>query len=899
MTQRRAIACTICAKAKTKCDKAVPTCSRCAAKGLPCEPRSTRRTSDSSYRQAKKHVVSPKRFPSSTSIPTMRRDGSPRSVPSSDRPHLARSLSQMDMSTAQKMGHRRPELTGMPMLTPLPTFNPQIIDECYSDYGSPEPSMGVFPHQMEKNGYNASGRLTPQTPDSFTYSEPLSVVDPFDQYLNSQVWSSDEVQMPIGLGFENEIPGMMQNEADMRTMWSTPDLDGNSTPVQHMRTFESPVCESPASFNVWPHHSVSVSPPQPPHTKAVPSLSVSECSVQDFDSTAAFQDEWPSFRCNPVEMNLAKPSTSTAYLEGLRAIPKNSNVWEENILTRMSPNLEASPKYLSLDRIEDALRDTIMDVANSFIRKARQLSKSARLSPPVLPINDSVDGVDDSLPSSPSAAALETLFRSYGSRFEPYYQNFAARKLDPTDLLPSDTSKLLLLLILAAGASATPTKEASSLTHGLIESSRILLGDLTDNDMTLWRDPMVLRSALLYINLAAWSGEKWHIDVAKTQSELYLTMLRRSALFAYREKSLPEFDGLVGTEISWRKWLQHESLNRLIYSWVIADQELGLFYDKAPTFSTLELTAALPDRETLWQATSADSWSLANPNKTGTPPSLNGLFKRLTSRELVNDARGLTRLQLRLLLHPLQAQVHNLHQSIGYFVRGPTNALPQHLLVQMRKVQEYLGDWFVLCYRRTQGEDHICPVLLSNFVMYHLICLNTMTNFPEIESFARGEVTPEQFVATSWARTAALGSAQRIWFHCGQLIRLVRLMPEPNRPLWFPAVIYRVCLLLWSTSIASPIKSVQPVAQFSESVFAIDSLSPEHETLVRYLRFQQGTPMLRLKKGVWYSLFSPKHTLLYCLEVMEEEELNTNFAMGIRNRLELLARRVKMISPVF
>ncbi|KAF1992410.1 hypothetical protein K402DRAFT_416076 [Aulographum hederae CBS 113979] len=50
--QRRPIACTLCAKAKTKCDKAIPSCSRCTSKGLICEPRLTNRQREAVYQEA-------------------------------------------------------------------------------------------------------------------------------------------------------------------------------------------------------------------------------------------------------------------------------------------------------------------------------------------------------------------------------------------------------------------------------------------------------------------------------------------------------------------------------------------------------------------------------------------------------------------------------------------------------------------------------------------------------------------------------------------------------------------------------------------------------------------------------------------------------------------------------
>ena len=338
MSQRRAIACTICAKAKTKCDKAVPSCSRCTAKGLPCEPRSTRRTSDSNYRNTKtRHIVSPKRF-SAQSVPPMSRHNSPlpRSVPSSERHQMVRAVSHMDMHTAQKMGHQRSDFSAFPMLTPLPTFSPQIIDECYSYSSSPEQNMNNF--------YN-NGRLTPQTPDSFAYHDAMSIPDPFDQYMNNQAWSDDGNGMPIGLGFGDDIPGLMPVES----MWGTPEPEGFSTPMGHTRAFDSPMCGSPASVNGWSgYHDPSLSPPQiphsMPHSRAVPSLSISDCSAQEYNSPRV--EDWQSFRPNPAGMPMGNPTITNTYIDGIKSIPKNQALWEDVKFSRMSRlNHESPPRF--------------------------------------------------------------------------------------------------------------------------------------------------------------------------------------------------------------------------------------------------------------------------------------------------------------------------------------------------------------------------------------------------------------------------------------------------------------------------------------------------------------------------------------------------------------------------
>jgi hypothetical protein len=317
MSQRRAIACTICAKAKTKCDKATPSCSRCTAKGLHCEPRSTRRTSDNSYRKPTKHLVSPKRYPTNNSMSPL--GTSPRSVPSSGRPQIMRSVSQMDYHTAAKLGQQPANFNFNNMLSPLPTYAPHIVDDCYSYSSSPEQGMHGFPMSIEKN-YMASRS---GTPDSFASYEPLPMSDTFDPYMNSSAWS-DDGSIPIGLGFEHDIPNMMPGD-----MWGTPEPEM----AQPLR-----MCDSPTSMHGWSHPQLSMSPPQlpmggTPHKQAVPSLSISECS-EDYNSPRQSQDEWNNFQSNSGHM-MGKPIVTRPFMENVKAYPTAPQpIWEDIIMPR-------------------------------------------------------------------------------------------------------------------------------------------------------------------------------------------------------------------------------------------------------------------------------------------------------------------------------------------------------------------------------------------------------------------------------------------------------------------------------------------------------------------------------------------------------------------------------------
>ena len=117
----------------------------------------------------------------------------------------------------------------------------------------------------------------------------------------------------------------------------------------------------------------------------------------------------------------------------------------------------------------------------------------------------------------PPPDVMTYFLRSYAVRYEPYYSSVAGGRLDPNALMHSANSKaasLLILLMVASGASATPTADARYIASGLTEACRISLFDTIEKDVLQSRDTLILRAALLFISLAAWSGDKWHMDVS-------------------------------------------------------------------------------------------------------------------------------------------------------------------------------------------------------------------------------------------------------------------------------------------------------------------------------------------------------------------------------------------------
>lgn len=401
-------------------------------------------------------------------------------------------------------------------------------------------------------------------------------------------------------------------------------------------------------------------------------------------------------------------------------------------------------------------------------------------------------------------------------------------------------------------------------------------------------------------------------------------MLTHAGTLEYRQFELPLPEAQADVEVAWTAWKEHESRGRyithirdglpseahmtypcrLVYSWVTNDQELSLFHDTAPVLSVTNLDAAMPDAELLWQAKSAHDWLKSYQQVYGTsptqPPSLRDLFRRFIDGELVNEHAELSPTQLRLLLHPLQSLVCHLRQFLSCFSEGSNYCKASQAVTKsatrarLEEIQCLLQQWYALSRRGFENNVNPCPAARANIVMYHLISLNTMTCFPEIERLARCEV-PQPPLSQSWRRLNSGEEVEEVLFHCGQILRVIRSMPERVRPPWWAAAVYRVALILWANSMANAemrLTTSESVPAVGDGPFAIDSLPPDHPTIVRYLKYREGLPMLSKPDGSMVSLEVPEIVLTYCIEFIEEDS-TMRFTAGIQSKLVSLAERWK------
>jgi hypothetical protein len=337
---------------------------------------------------------------------------------------------------------------------------------------------------------------------------------------------------------------------------------------------------------------------------------------------------------------------------------------------------------------------------------------------------------------------------------------------------------------------------------------------------------------------------------------------------------------------------------------VIVDQELSLFQDIPPKLSLADIKTDFPGAQELWESKDAEEWlhyvmsKHNDPSQTQIDSSLPALFRRFMDdgASMAVPKQGLTPLQLRTLLHPLQRLICHLHECLSCF-SGVGNGRQAHRLVgQLEEAQATLEQWYKLSSRAPQKPTHFCSMTFANLVTYNLVALNTLTCFPEMEGLARGEIPEDEFRTGFWATTKLVVEEKQIYVHCGQVMNLIRMIPGRHRPPWWAAAVYRVAIVMWATSTANKPSRVMGDGRGQKGdgllQFCIDGVMPDHSSITRYLRFNEGTPILAHAQGEDRTI-TPINVLRYCVDLLREADYMTPLVNGIVARLENLVERIE------
>lgn len=341
--------------------------------------------------------------------------------------------------------------------------------------------------------------------------------------------------------------------------------------------------------------------------------------------------------------------------------------------------------------------------------------------------------------------------------------------------------------------------------------------------------------------------------------------------------------------------------SRIAYSWVIVDQELSLFSDTAPLLNIANLQSPMPSAERLWEARSADEWAsrCKQGSNDGVPDdlSLRDLFTCFVEGDLGTISTKISALQLRLLLHPLQTLVCQLRQFLNCLPDSGRQSIGTSISkvaikARLEEISTLLRQWYSLTEHHIDSDGNACCTTRANLIMYHLIFLNTMTSLGFIEQFARGEVQCQSArQASLWLKQNCIDDAEQIFFHCGQILRHIKSIPEDSRPPWWSGAVYRAALVGWATSMASVGNRAVPHGTSEmDKPFALDNLSPEHPSIEQYLKYTEGVPMLSKGDGTLVGVNVPNNILRHCISILEAD-LSMRATEGITKKLQNLLDR--------
>jgi len=332
------------------------------------------------------------------------------------------------------------------------------------------------------------------------------------------------------------------------------------------------------------------------------------------------------------------------------------------------------------------------------------------------------------------------------------------------------------------------------------------------------------------------------------------------------------------------------------------DQEVNLFHDHQPSLDVENIATPRPASECSWEAMSAQSWlncyidarqrELANLGEATSTPSLANLFAGLVNGELSNKAEEISWLELRLLLHPLQALIYHLNKTSSSNFRPNNQAHWQRFCLQVEEIQHLLKQWYDIAKQNILSGDNISYQGCCAMIVYHLISLNAVTYFPDIERLARGQISMAEFKESIWTERRYVKNLPFIWCHCGQILRYFRMLPKSRRPHWWSASIYRVALSLWATELAKEHISNKSKPKTLLKPLSVDTVPFHHPSIVRFLQHEDQIPEISHTDGSPAILNGPVDIIKLNIAFLDEQAPLSKFSQGIRTRLGMLVDRI-------
>ncbi|KAE8163484.1 hypothetical protein BDV40DRAFT_299420 [Aspergillus tamarii] len=118
-------------------------------------------------------------------------------------------------------------------------------------------------------------------------------------------------------------------------------------------------------------------------------------------------------------------------------------------------------------------------------------------------------------------------------------------------------------------------------------------------------------AAALFLNLAALTGEKGHIEKSQMLYVNLISVAQRHGLFSATEGQLLDksmFENITDNVLRWKAWSKVESVKRLIIALLVLDAWLSSFLSTSPIIVSDTIQLILPCSEVLFEAKNSTQW---------------------------------------------------------------------------------------------------------------------------------------------------------------------------------------------------------------------------------------------------------------------------------------------------
>ncbi|KAI5925748.1 hypothetical protein F4810DRAFT_699971 [Camillea tinctor] len=407
------------------------------------------------------------------------------------------------------------------------------------------------------------------------------------------------------------------------------------------------------------------------------------------------------------------------------------------------------------------------------------------------------------IPSFPSLDLLSYLIQAHFVQDEYQTDSWIhAASFNPAKVMPE-----LLAAVVSSGATFIAVPAIWQFGLSLQEVVRVGVAEKFEASNSSTRDLQCQQAFMLVLDIGLWSGFKRKMEIAESFKQTILTMLRRAGAFSGPADSpstipLPSDTTEVLT-MKWHKFIQRESLKRLVIHLFVHDHQSSACFQNNPLMSYTEICFSLPAARDLWKAPSAQAWrdmyNRKKPRSSETDlPRVSEAMHCMNTLEIFEEYADVE-LCYTAVLYGFWGQIAAYREAVKFYRHGaaPTNNQRQGthrlwLTSQHQELYRDLGDFHIRLCTSSKALPHLILVA-ELFMMILHVSPDELQHFAgksgEDEARRAAIALEDEWIPNREARYA-------VW-HAGQVFRNARLLPPASLRGFNAIAVYFASLTLW------------------------------------------------------------------------------------------------------